>query len=348
MTRQLEKSPGLSVPATNLLVRCVGLGIVMWSGLFSNSTIQAQGNSLRQPRDESSSGYHGSNATNTSPFAQARAQAREEFHDVGSNLQSPSTLTNRDNLVPAATPPSQVSSTLFRHLESTLFDGKHSQSANAASESTNTDPQAAGAADHDADQTIHDSQVRQASADLAETDRDRQIEPEGKLLMAGREAVSEPSESNAKVGQSAAADATDSEKSPEPFQGFNNLQLGETVKKLAINTGLVLVVAVAFILITKKNKLGSATSTKPLKATPVCHVEQTVSLGGKSLLKVVRIGSQQLAIAMDTGGIKSVVSLTSGFEEALETASEPETPPNLDHLLEIMKHLDLGRGKSKA
>jgi hypothetical protein len=136
----------------------------------------------------------------------------------------------------------------------------------------------------------------------------------------------------------------------QPFQGYSNLKIGETIQNLAINTGLVLVVAVAFLLLVKGRNgwSGSAqTAAKPAKQAPVCQIEQTIPLGGKSVLKVVRIGGQQLAIAMDTGGIKSVVSLASGFDEALESAAEPESAPAIDHLQEIMKHLDLGRTAEK-
>ncbi len=323
-----------SIPALIALARSVCIGAALICGFFATPLIYAQGNALRSARSAN---------TNDSQFNASPSQTTTMLNQ---SAATPNTLSNSSNYSvpknPAATQ-SELGSALFRQLESTIFkETQATQTSPSASAATVLAAQSHREDANHADQIFHDPQVAPAAAQMLATGS------EGVKLAVDALPTTVPTDPSVSKPLTTESLAAASDTSPEPFQGFNSLQLGETVKKLAINTGLVLMVAVAFILITKKNKTGIAKLTKPQKSAAVCQVEQTINLGGKSILKIVRIGTQQLAIAMDSGGIKSVVSLTSGFEDAMDSVSEPETPPNLDHLLEIMKHLDLGREKSKA
>ena len=104
------------------------------------------------------------------------------------------------------------------------------------------------------------------------------------------------------------------------FQGVESLQLNSTMVKVGLNTLLVLAASIGLILVVRK------TWPKPAANQPRSvgrlQIEQTLSLGGKAELKVVRCGLNQVLVAIDGGGIRSVVAL----EPALETEREHVEP----------------------
>jgi flagellar biogenesis protein FliO len=52
---------------------------------------------------------------------------------------------------------------------------------------------------------------------------------------------------------------------------------------------------------------------------------ETLSLGNRCLVHLVRVGNQQVLVGQDGGGLKSLVALPAAFDEALVEAQE--TPP---------------------
>jgi flagellar biogenesis protein FliO len=110
----------------------------------------------------------------------------------------------------------------------------------------------------------------------------------------------------------------------KPVQPLPGLELSGTLKKIILNTILVLAVAVTFIYIaTKTRRNGVIPGGKPRSNIAI---EQTLSLGNKAVLKIVRIGEQQVLIAMDATGVKSVVSLQEPFLNGLEANEISEAP----------------------
>ena len=57
---------------------------------------------------------------------------------------------------------------------------------------------------------------------------------------------------------------------------------------------------------------------------------ETLPLGNRCVVHLVRVGSQQVLVGLDAGGLKSLVALPDAFEDALAQAQEPaaaESPP---------------------
>lgn len=227
-------------------------------------------------------------------------------------LQKPARLTEPQSI--------EMGSTLFRQLENTLFK-PHEPGSDRGSSREYADPE-----------------VQRAGF---ESDIDSES-----LAIENRFSGSLSTTGSAEPARGQPDELGDSAKTGS-FSGFRQVPLNDTVKKLAINTGLVLVVAVALLLVMKK-RTGTSSTGNANKHQAAVEIEQTVNLGGKSVLKIVRIGAQQLAIAMDPGGIKSVVSLSSGFAETMESVAEEEpiVPPH--HWMEIMKQLERARDQANS
>ncbi len=101
------------------------------------------------------------------------------------------------------------------------------------------------------------------------------------------------------------------------------------VQKTIWNTALVIALAIGTVLVLKlKGK-----HRKPGQ-TPVdefIEVLSTTKIGGKSILHLVKVGKQQVLVASDANGIKSVISLDSkqSFNEVMEHESiEPTLDSN--------------------
>jgi len=50
-------------------------------------------------------------------------------------------------------------------------------------------------------------------------------------------------------------------------------------------------------------------------------VVETLPLGNRCLVHLVRVGSQQVLVGVDGGGLKSVVALPAAFDETLVDAA---------------------------
>lgn len=113
------------------------------------------------------------------------------------------------------------------------------------------------------------------------------------------------------------------------FQGVESLQLNSTLVKVGLNTLLVLAATVGLIMVVRKTLPRQATS----QPRPVgkLRIEQSLSLGGKAELKIVRCGLNQVLVAIDGGGIRSVVALEPALEterEHLEPAAQSQSAPD--------------------
>ncbi len=68
------------------------------------------------------------------------------------------------------------------------------------------------------------------------------------------------------------------------------------------------------------------------------RVEQTLALGNKSLLRVVRVGKQQVLVATDSTGIRSMVPVPGEFSELVDEPAEEQVTPEqeqfFNHLME--------------
>lgn len=144
---------------------------------------------------------------------------------------------------------------------------------------------------------------------------------------------------------SKSADAATS--STSPFRGVESLQLPATFKKIAINTLIAVTLGVFFIVIVRRRHLGPKKSKAVDRAA--LAIEQSISLGGKSELKVIRYGQHQVMVAMDGSGIKSVVSLTPAFDSAMQMVEPPyevdqpapeKEPVNVEQFVNMIKQME--------
>jgi flagellar biogenesis protein FliO len=131
------------------------------------------------------------------------------------------------------------------------------------------------------------------------------------------------------------------------FQGVESLQLNSTLVKVGLNTLLVLAATVGLIMVARK----TLPRQQPNQQRPAgrLRIEQTLSLGGKAELKVVRCGLNQVLVAIDGGGIRSVVALEPALEterEHLEPAapSQPanpvKEPVNIEQFVKMIKDME--------
>ncbi len=147
--------------------------------------------------------------------------------------------------------------------------------------------------------------------------------------------------------EGASAEPTPNETKTKKATGLLNLELDSTVKKIILNTLLVLAVAVAFVYGLRKSKRGQASaSTKP---KPAIGIEQTLALGNKATLKLVRVGDHQVLIAMDSSGVKSVVSLHEPFMQSVEDNLDRSTfGPETTLPTPTPSHMDPSQNKTKS
>lgn len=110
-----------------------------------------------------------------------------------------------------------------------------------------------------------------------------------------------------------------------PFAGPASLDIPATVKQLAFATAVALFGCVAIILYTRFARQSGIWNREgsPASRTPPPQVEQTLALGNKSLLRLVRVGNQQVLVATDASGIKSVLSVPPEFGSMLEAPDLP-------------------------
>lgn len=132
------------------------------------------------------------------------------------------------------------------------------------------------------------------------------------------------------------------------FKGVESLQLDSTMVKIGLNTLLVLAASIALIVVVRKG-LPKQVAAAAQRQAGRLKVEQSLSLGGKAELKVVRCGLHQILVAMDNGGIKSVVALEPGLETEREHLEpEPENQPpaplkepvNIEQFVKMIRDMD--------
>lgn len=131
------------------------------------------------------------------------------------------------------------------------------------------------------------------------------------------------------------------------FQGVESLQLNSTLVKVGLNTLLVLAATIGLIVVFRKTL--PRQSTSPQRPVGRLQIEQTLSLGGKAELKVVRCGLNQVLVAIDGGGIRSVVALEPALETEQEhlapaSAGQPSVPPkepvNIEQFVKMIKDME--------
>jgi flagellar biogenesis protein FliO len=131
------------------------------------------------------------------------------------------------------------------------------------------------------------------------------------------------------------------------FQGVESLQLNSTVVKVGLNTLLVLAASIGLIVVVRRGMPRQAQAAKP--QTSRLRIEQTLSLGGKAELKVVRCGLHQVLVAIDNGGIKSVVALEPSLEPERENLEPPvesqppaplKEPVNIEQFVKMIRDME--------
>lgn len=128
------------------------------------------------------------------------------------------------------------------------------------------------------------------------------------------------------------------------FKGVESLKLDSTMVKIGLNTLLVLAASIGLIVVVRRTLPRQAQAAK--SPTGRLRIEQTLSLGGKAELKVVRCGLHQVLVAIDSGGIKSVVALEPSLEpdrENLEPAVESQPPAPLKEPVNIEQFVKMIR-----
>jgi flagellar biogenesis protein FliO len=128
------------------------------------------------------------------------------------------------------------------------------------------------------------------------------------------------------------------------FNGVESLKLDSTVVKIGLNTLLVLAASIGLIVVVRRSLPRQAQAAK--SAAGRLRIEQTLSLGGKAELKVVRCGLHQVLVAIDNGGIKSVVALEPSLEterENLEPTVESQPPAPLKEPVNIEQFVKMIR-----
>lgn len=108
-----------------------------------------------------------------------------------------------------------------------------------------------------------------------------------------------------------------------PFGGPASLKINDTVRQVAMATAVSMFGCVLFVLGAKYfRRNGTPVKTETVAA----KVEQVIQLGNKSTLRLVRIGRQQVLVAADSSGIRSVTAVQPDFESMIDEdkATEPD------------------------
>lgn len=97
--------------------------------------------------------------------------------------------------------------------------------------------------------------------------------------------------------------------------------------RLFLGTAFVLVLSVVVIFLSRRwlRQVGA-----PSAATGRLAIVETLPLGNRCALHLVRVGRQQVLVGVDAAGLKSLVALPELFDEALAEAEQPAPLPSLD------------------
>ncbi len=119
-----------------------------------------------------------------------------------------------------------------------------------------------------------------------------------------------------------------------PFSGPDSLDLSGTIKKISFALAVSLlgcvVVMVAARFFQQGRGVPRVASETAKNQIPPPRIEQTLSLGNKSLLRLVRVGNQQVLVATDATGIRSVLAIQPEFESMLQTEQETRAAQDSD------------------
>lgn len=121
--------------------------------------------------------------------------------------------------------------------------------------------------------------------------------------------------------------------------------LTETIQRIAISLCLVLTVAFLLLVVAKRWWAGAKSTSlsfkgsKPSRMGLPIQILNQIRLDAKSQLYLVRANEQTILVAVDAGGIKSVLPLQSDFGSALEQFSQPVETGSRSIVQEIEKEL---------
>lgn len=140
------------------------------------------------------------------------------------------------------------------------------------------------------------------------------------LVCAGSVRAAEPDQPKLPTAsKSDAADLTYTPQWPEPPN------TGAMLMRLGMGTAFVLVLCVGSLWFGKPWLM--KLQTKSLTGQAL-QIEGSVTLGGRAVLYLVKVGDTQLVAGTDATGLKSLIALPSSFREALdEQLPVEEAPP---------------------
>jgi Flagellar biosynthesis protein, FliO len=122
----------------------------------------------------------------------------------------------------------------------------------------------------------------------------------------------------------------------KPFAGPAGLEVSSSIRQLAFATLVSLLGVVVIVMVSKTVRRNQRPMKSPAADGP--RVEQTLALGNKSLLRVVRVGKQQVLVATDATGIRSIVPVPGEFGELVDEPAEEQITPEqeqfFNHLME--------------
>jgi len=102
----------------------------------------------------------------------------------------------------------------------------------------------------------------------------------------------------------------------ETSKQFDREKFQTLIKKLGINTGIVICLGIGFIVIAKQYYKARSPGQKKKAQAPI-QIKSTLQLSPKSNLHLIEAGKHSLIVATDQTGIKSMVRLTDSFASSL-------------------------------
>lgn len=139
------------------------------------------------------------------------------------------------------------------------------------------------------------------------------------VVFAGHVRAADPSAQKLpSVSKNESADLTYTPQWPEPPN------TGAMLMRLGIGTAVVLVLCVGTLWFGKPWLM--KLQTKSLTGQAL-QIEGSVTLGGRAVLYLVKVGETQLVAGTDAGGLKSLIALPPSFREALDEQLPVEEPP---------------------
>ena len=101
--------------------------------------------------------------------------------------------------------------------------------------------------------------------------------------------------------------------SPNPASTPEKINLGQTIQKIGISTLCVLAICIGLLFVVKRFGVGMP-ATGSVNSNQ-SHIVDTLPLGQKASLQIVRIRKQEVLVARDASGIKSITCLPMTFDD---------------------------------